>query len=83
MYRHRLDTISLFFGLVFTAIGAALIFSDSSPHLFTGRWFWPALFVSGGVLLLAGLLPDRPAGDAAAIAGEADELDTSDFGSAE
>ena len=72
MYRHRLDAVSLFFGLVLTAVGAFVVFSDNASHFFVGPWLLPTLFVAGGVVLLAGLVPSRVARGAADPVGTTD-----------
>lgn len=52
MTRHRLDTLSLVSGLLFTAIGVAALFDAIDLDVFTTDWVWPAVLIGAGVAVL-------------------------------
>ena len=54
MKRHRFDAVSFFFGLVFTALSAWVLFADDLD-IFDVRWVWPSLLIVGGVALIASM----------------------------
>ena len=51
MHRHKLDPISLFFGLVFIGVAAWVVAADSPLWSFQVRWLWPAALLAVGTLL--------------------------------
>lgn len=53
MRRHSFDIISFLFGALFVAAGTSAILFDDAFTRFDGRWVWPAVFVVGGVAVLA------------------------------
>lgn len=64
MRPHRLDHVSLFFGLVFTMMGAAGLISGSLPRTTDLRTILGVLGVTGGLVVLSALiggLRPRPA----------------------
>lgn len=76
MYRHDLDTLSLVTGLIFVAIGAAVLL-DLAPgvHL-PVRWLAPALLLLVGAI---GLLASRRRLAAAAPTAADGEMSTEQF----
>lgn len=52
MTRHRFDPISFLFGLLFLGIGVTGLITGSGLSV-DGRWVWPALFLVGGLVVLA------------------------------
>lgn len=81
MTRHRLDPVSLVFGIAFTALGVVLLDSDVDVASLSGRWLLPLPLLFAGVALAAvgiGRLRDRPSADAAPEPGEASSEPSSD-----
>ena len=70
---HSFDPISFFFGLVFTAMAAWVLFVDDIA-IFDARWAWPVVLIVGGVALLASMITGRnastPASEADVSAGD-------------
>jgi hypothetical protein len=58
MSRSVLDPISLFFGLVFAAVGAFLLVGHAGL-LVRLRWAWPLALIAVAALLLTWLAMDR------------------------
>ena len=51
MQRHKLDPISLFFGLFFIGVAAWVVAIDSPLWSFQARWLWPAALLAAGTLV--------------------------------
>jgi hypothetical protein len=56
MRRHRLDLISLFFGLTFVAIGGVFISGQVDVTDIDWEVTWPLPLIAGGLMMLAGAL---------------------------
>lgn len=65
MTRHPLDTLSLVFGLLFTAVGFAALADAIDLELFTVDWLWPAVLIGSGIAVLL-TLTSRERSDAPA-----------------
>ena len=53
MNRHKMDSVSLIFGLLFAGIGLVLISDDVSLRNLDLRVVWPALLVLAGLAIFA------------------------------
>ena len=61
MDRHRLDLLSLLFGMLFVALGLVLLSGGADAVAL--EWAGPAVAISLGVMLVAAARPQRtPAG---------------------
>lgn len=65
MERHPLDALSLVFGLLFTALGAAALADAIVLDLLSVDWLWPAVLIGSGVAVLLTLGSRQLRGDAA------------------
>lgn len=61
MYRHRMDAVSLVFGLLYAGIGVSLV---AGSFNFGVAAIWPVLLVLAGLALLASALRGRRGQDA-------------------
>lgn len=52
MRRHRLDPVSLVFGLLFTAVGLVFFAGDVEIWWLDWSWFWPGALLLLGVMVL-------------------------------
>lgn len=55
MQRHRFDALSFFFGGVFVALAASVLFVDELDAI-SGRWVWPIVLILGGLVILVSLV---------------------------
>jgi hypothetical protein len=63
MTRHRLDLLSLLLGLFFTTVASVALVAGWSVNV--GRWLWPTVLITAGVVVLAAVLAaGRDRGDA-------------------
>ena len=59
MNRHPFDVLSFLFGLLFTALAGAWLLTEESIDPDLTDWFWPAVLVVGGAIVLASTLRTR------------------------
>lgn len=71
MERHRIDLVSLFFGLLFVGLAVTGMFGDEGIAALEARWVWPVLLVAGG-LAIVGFSVGRSSRRADGDAGMAD-----------
>ncbi len=64
MKRHPFDAVSFFFGLVFTALAAWVLFSGDLD-VFEVRWVWPTVLIVGGLAIIGSMFTRR--GTAASV----------------
>ena len=55
MRPHRLDPVSLVFGLLFTGLGLAALIRGNGLTGLRWEWLWPALAVGAGLALVISL----------------------------
>ena len=74
MRRHRLDAISLVFGLIFAATGAVFLFGNVDISQIPPAWTWPIpLMIVGALIILLAVRRDRPEDRAADVPLHVDE----------
>ncbi len=55
MERHKFDALSFFFGGVFAALAASVLFVDELDAI-SGRWVWPIVLILGGLVMLVSMV---------------------------
>lgn len=60
MRRHDLDTLSLVFGLLFTAVGLVLLGGDPARDGLSLSWVGPVVAIGLGLLVVLAVRPRRP-----------------------
>ena len=74
MQRHPFDVVSFLFGLLFAALAGAWLLTEESIDPDLADWFWPAVLVVGGAIVLASTLRRRDT-ETIDMGGEADPED--------
>ncbi len=52
MKRHRLDVVSLLFGILFVGFAVTAVFADEDITALEARWVWPVLLVVVGLAVV-------------------------------